>query len=150
MKEIKTQISINARPEKVWQALTDFENYPSWNPFVTAISGSKTVGEYLKVSVQPPDGSAMTFKPQVLAYKENEELRWKGKVLMKGIFDGEHYFMLKSEDNKTTNFVHGEKFSGFLVVLFGGMLDKTAIGFEKMNVALKNKCEEEQSKNHTA
>jgi len=28
-KEIKTEILINATPEKVWAILTDFENYPN-------------------------------------------------------------------------------------------------------------------------
>ena len=32
-KEIKTEILINAIPEKVWSIFTNFDNYPNWNPF---------------------------------------------------------------------------------------------------------------------
>jgi uncharacterized protein YndB with AHSA1/START domain len=34
MKEIRTEILINAQAYKVWKALTDFNSYPSWNPFI--------------------------------------------------------------------------------------------------------------------
>ena len=33
VREIKTQIEINAAPERVWAVLTDFQQTPSWNPF---------------------------------------------------------------------------------------------------------------------
>ena len=44
IKEIKTEIIINTKPEKVWEVLTDFENYPTWNPFIQNISGEQKVG----------------------------------------------------------------------------------------------------------
>ena len=40
MKEIKTEI-IDTKPEKVWEVLTDFENYPTWNPFIQNILENK-------------------------------------------------------------------------------------------------------------
>ncbi|MBX0333801.1 SRPBCC domain-containing protein [Pontibacter sp. HSC-14F20] len=141
MQHIETEILINASPEKVWTVLTDFERYPTWNPFIKSINGEKGLGKQLKVSIQPPDGTGMTFKPKVLAFDANKEFRWKGKLFFKGIFDGEHYFRLTDAGNGTTRFSHGEKFSGFLVALMGGTLDKTKVGFELMNEALKWECE---------
>ena len=41
MKEIKTEIIIDTKPDKVWEVLTDSENYPTWNPFIQNISGEK-------------------------------------------------------------------------------------------------------------
>ena len=32
MNRIETEISIDAKPQKVWQVLTDFEQYPNWKP----------------------------------------------------------------------------------------------------------------------
>ena len=43
-KEIKTEILINATPEKVWTILTNFDNYPNWNPFIKSIKGEVKVG----------------------------------------------------------------------------------------------------------
>ena len=78
-KEIKTSIVINATPQTVWSILTDFENYPNWNPFISSAEGEIAVGEKLKIT----DGG-MGFKPKVLVADENQELRWLGKLLFKG------------------------------------------------------------------
>jgi hypothetical protein len=142
MKTIETKIIINASTDKVWDTLMDFENYPTWNPFIKSISGDQKTGSNLVVSIHPPGASAMTFKPKILVNEFNKEFRWKGKLLITGIFDGEHYFILSSNGPDTTEFTQGEKFSGILVGIFGSILEKTKSGFELMNKALKEKCEE--------
>lgn len=141
MKLIETEILIDASPEKVWAILTNFENHPKWNPFIRSITGEKKIGEQLTVSIQPPGGNGMTFKPIVTSFKENKELRWKGKLGVQGIFDGEHYFQLIGQENNRTKLIHGERFSGILVALMGKALDKTKEGFELMNKSLKIESE---------
>ncbi len=141
MKEIKTEIIINSKPEKVWNILTNFEKYPEWNPFIKSILGNKKVGEQLIVKIQPPDGSGMTFKPLILKFEQDKEFRWLGKLLFKGIFDGEHYFKLSDNNDGMTTFIQGEKFNGLLVGLLGKTLEKTKNGFELMNKAIKIESE---------
>ncbi len=141
MKTIETEITIAAKPPKVWRILTDFEKHPEWNPFIRSIAGKKAVGEKLTISIQPPEGRGMTFKPVVLSYSENREFKWKGTLGVEGIFDGEHYFILSAKTDGTTRLIHGEKFSGILVNLLGSMLEKTKNGFEAMNNSLKAECE---------
>lgn len=82
----------------------------------------------------------MIFKPVVITFDSPNEFRRKDKLGISGLFDGEHYFVLKEEKNKT-RFNHGEKFSGILVDIFGKTLEKTRSGFELMNAALKAECE---------
>lgn len=41
---ISTEIDIAAPPSAVWSALTDYERYPDWNPFIIKVSGSKEGG----------------------------------------------------------------------------------------------------------
>lgn len=143
MQSIITRTTINTAPEKVWNILTDFKNYALWNPFVQGISGSKEVGERLKVEIAPPGQKTMTFKPQLLTFEPQEELRWKGHLLVKGIFDGEHFFQLNLLQDGTTEFIHGENFSGVLSrFLLKKMGDATRQGFEAMNSALKEKAEQ--------
>ena len=84
----------------------------------------------------------MTFKPVVLVFEENKELRWRGKLWFAGIFDGEHRFVLKANEDGLTEFIHAEKFSGILVPFMRKMLNgRTKNGFVKMNEALKKKVE---------
>lgn len=143
-KEIKTAILIHATPVKVWATLTDFDNYPSWNPFVKFLRGDVKVGNKITVQLEQSKGKTMTFKPKVLAFDVNKEFRWQGHLLFKGLFDGEHKFELVDNGNGTTTFCHSEKFNGLLVSLFSKQLDtNTKTGFEAMNKKLKEIAEQE-------
>jgi hypothetical protein len=141
-KELKTEITINATPEKVWAILTDFKNYPIWNPFIKSLTGNVAVGETITARLEPPKANAMTFKPKVLVFEKNKKFVWLGHLLFKGLFDGEHSFELIDNKNGTTTFIHSEKFKGILVPLFNKMLDNsTREGFILMNEKLKERAE---------
>jgi len=143
MKELKTEILINTTPQKVWAILVDFKNYHEWNPFITSITGNVVVGSKITARLEPPKASGMTFKPKVLVFEKNKELRWLGNLLFPGLFDGEHKFELIDNGNGTTTFKQSEKFRGILVPLFKKMLDiNTTNGFNLMNQKLKELAEQ--------
>ena len=139
-RRIESAIDIAAPPAAVWTALTDFAAYPDWNPFIRRLQGEARIGARLEVTVQPPGGRAMTFRPTVRAAEPNRELRWLGRVLMPGLFDGEHGFRLEPVASGC-RFHHGETFNGLLVPLFAGTLAATGQGFVAMNEALKRRVE---------
>ena len=142
MKELKSKININAPSSQVWDTLMDFQNYNAWNPFIKSISGDAITGNNLNVQIQPPGQNPMDFQPTVLKAEKNREFRWKGKLFMKGIFDGEHYFILESVSPTETILHHGEQFTGILSGLLLKMIGKSTLeGFVSMNLALKNKLE---------
>ena len=143
MREIRTQIEIDAPPSEVWVVLTDFACHAEWNPFIRSITCGLEQGAQLAVSIQPPGRKAMTFKPKLLNVVPNEELRWLGRLLLPGIFDGEHIFELRAIDGgQCTRFVHREEFGGVLVpLLWKGLDTDTRRGFEEMNRALKERVE---------
>lgn len=142
--EIATEIEFKATPEKVWKVLTDFQKYPKWNPLIKSISGKKKEGKKLTVQIKPPNRKPMTFSPVILTFEKNKELRWLGKLGVKGIFDGEHYFRIIEQGNGSVKFEQGEIFSGILVGLMPKLLKDTKLGFENMNKALKEACEKEK------
>lgn len=142
MHQIDTQIEIEAPAERVWSLLIDFASHSRWNPFVRSIEGTPEVGQPLKVFIQPPGSNGMQFRPTVLVVEPNRELRWKGKLFLPGLFDGEHYFRLDSKPEGGLTFRQGEMFSGILVPLFRRSLDgATKQGFAAMNEALKREVE---------
>ena len=141
-KEIKTQITIEAAPSRVWEILTDFEQYPTWNPFIKSIKGQVETGAKIIVRLEPPGAKGMTFKPKVLAFKQNKEFRWIGHLFFPGLFDGEHRFELIDNGNGTTTFIQAEKFKGILVRMLSKMLDGSTLnGFKEMNERLKKEAE---------
>ena len=140
MKSIRTEVIIDTNKEKVWEVLMSFEDYSKWNPFIKKISGSGIKGELLDVIIENPGKKPMKFKPQVLANIESKEFRWKGKLYVKGLFDGEHYFKLEDVEGGKTRLIHGENFKGILSGLILKMIKEDTIkGFESMNQALKSK-----------
>ncbi|MCZ7556481.1 MAG: SRPBCC domain-containing protein [Bacteroidia bacterium] len=140
--ELRTEIQIEAPPEQVWAILTDFTAYPVWNPFITAIHGVPEAGTLLRVQLRLNGGKPMALRPRVVAAHAPHEFRWLGKLLLPGIFDGEHRFTIEGTPRGGSLFRQEETFSGILVPLFrGSLLRKTRDAFEKMNQALKARAE---------
>lgn len=139
---ITTEIEIDAPPSAVWTELYATEAYGDWNPFVRRISGDLEVGKRLEVTVGAVGNTPMDFTPEVLVADEDAELRWVGRLGFRGIFDGEHYFILEETDRGTTLFRHGETFTGVLgYPLLALIREDTHNGFLEMNEALKARVE---------
>jgi len=144
-RNLNSEIVIEAPSDAVWNVLMNHEAYSEWNPFIKKISGSTQPGEYLETTLQTGGNDPMVFKPIVLKNQLSKEFRWKGKLGIKGIFDGEHYFILEEITPNRTRFIQGENFTG----LFSGLLMKmigedTKGGFISMNNALKARVEKQQ------
>lgn len=142
MRELRTEIEINASAEKVWQMLIDFDAYPQWNPFIRSVEGKAETNSKLKIFIQPTGARGMKFRPTVLKVEPQKELRWLGSLFVRGLFDGEHIFTIAPVSETSVRFAQREKFSGLLVPLFWRSLDKdTRRGFNEMNAALKQRAE---------
>ena len=130
--------------------LLDFTAYPEWNPFIRRISGKAVVGERLEVYIQPPGARGMLFRPTVLSVEANHQFRWLGKLWVRGLFDGEHAFIIEQQDTNRVHFIQQETFSGILVLLLASTLQATQRGFDAMNQALKDRVEKAASRTETA
>ncbi|MVZ64959.1 SRPBCC domain-containing protein [Sphingobacterium sp. DK4209] len=143
MKEIiETHVLINKSAKAIWNILSDFKSYPSWSPTIRFFEGVPVVGKRRQVSLQQPGGTAIKMNPIFLKIDLNEELRWKGRLGLNGIFDGEHYFILKAISDQQTLLIQGEIFTGILVPFLKKMIHgNTLAGFEAFNQAIKERAE---------
>lgn len=142
MHTIHTTIEIDASPDQVWSVLVDFPSHASWNPFFASVAGDAIVGATLRIAARKDDGSeGVVFRPVVLDVEPGRRLRWKGKLLVRGLFDGTHDFRLEALDDGRTRLHHGEEFRGLLVPLFGRILRDTEVGFRDFNQALADRVE---------
>jgi hypothetical protein len=142
MRQIQTVVDIAADRATVWNVLTDFAAYPEWNPFVRRIEGEPKSGEWLKVTLQLPGMSAISFRSQVQPADVPSEFGWRGHLLIPSLFSGHHQFHLQAR-GEATRLHHFEQFSGILVPLMWWKIEAPSrIGFEAMNAALKARAEE--------
>ena len=95
MKELTTEIEFEGTPEEVWDVLVDLPAYGEWNPFMKKIEGEPKTGAKLEVRMEPEGERAMTFRPTVLTAEPGRELKWLGHLLVPGIFDGEHRWLIE-------------------------------------------------------
>ena len=135
MRELHTEIIIDAPPERVWQVLTDFAAFPDWNPLLREIRGELVVGKRLYVKLALGK-HAVPIKPVVVRVEPNRALVWRGSLPIPGLFRGQHAFELEPQGQSQTRFHHWERFDGVLVRLLGSVLEQTKRAFEQMNVAL--------------
>lgn len=141
-KEIRSDIEIQASPEAVWKALTDFESFREWNTFMRPVVGQAQEGAKLRVQIRPPGGRAMAFRPKVTKVVQNRELRWLGRLWIPGLLDGEHIFEIEPMEPDRVRFVQREVFSGLLVPLMAKRIEEQTLpGFGEMNRALKESVE---------
>jgi hypothetical protein len=141
MRRVATSITIAAPPDRVWQVLTDFATYGDWNPFIRAASGDLALGGRLEVAILPPGGRAMVFKPVVTALRPNQIFRWKGRLFLPGLFEGDHQFRLTATPGGTV-FDHEERFTGLLPAVMGDeAFARIERGFTLMNEALRQRAD---------
>ena len=143
MREIRTETTIAAPPERVWDVLTKFSEFPQWNSFLRIDRGAPVPGTRLSVTITPVGRRSMTFRPTVEVADSPRELRWLGRVGIPGLFDGRHRFEIHPEGTDRVRFVQAEEFRGILVglVLRSGLARSTRDGFEQMNEALRARAE---------
>jgi hypothetical protein len=144
MKELRTEIEFEGTPQGVWDVLTDLPAYAEWNPFIKKIDGEARTGAKLEVRMEPEGERAMTFRPTVLSAEPGRELKWLGHLLLPGIFDGEHRWLIEEASSGKVRFTQSERFGGILVPFLWKKLRDggTAKGFRAMNEALARRVSE--------
>jgi hypothetical protein len=142
MKELRTEIEIQASPDKVWQVLTSLDKYPEWNPFIHHAIGKAKVGEIVDIDFQP-DSKGLKLHCTVVKVDKNRELCWKYHVTLPGLFRGEHSFIIEQIEGNKVRFIDQEIFNGLLVPLQAKDIDTNSRqGFEAMDKALKARAEQ--------
>ncbi len=139
---IRSEIDIHAPAARVWDLLADLSAYPDWNPFIRRAEGTLAEGARLRLELQIPDGMRMKIRPRLISVVEPAEIRWIGHLLVPGLFDGDHRFLLIPIEPTRTRLVQEETFRGALAPVFGGWIGAGARrGFAAMNQSAKTRLE---------
>jgi hypothetical protein len=85
----------------------------------------------------------MTMRPTVLVAEPARELRWLGRLIMPGLFDGEHRFTIEEREPSRVTFSQDERFRGLLVPFLRKLIEvDTLTTFHAVNEALARRVVE--------
>ena len=144
MREVRTEIKINAPKAKVWDILMDFDTWAEWNPIVTKAGGSAAIGEALTMTMAGPDGGdAQSYSPVITEFSPPDSFRWNAKMGASFLFSNDKILEL-TETESGTHLVHSETFSGLMAAMMWGKM-KAGVPpmLNSMNEALKTLAEKE-------
>lgn len=123
--------SIDADQDKVWNILTNAQNFPSWNSTVISIDGEIKEGE--KIKLKSTLDPSRTFKLKVKEAKSPEKLVWGDAM-------GQRTYLIEKSSSGVT-FTMTEKIGGFLFPLFAKKIPSFDESFEQFARDLKTEAE---------
>jgi hypothetical protein len=140
--EIETSVAVAAPAERVWEVLTAFADWPAWHPTVDRFAGTAAVGERLRFRVRVSDrGRTLTVRPTVVAVERARLLRWRVRLLVPGLLDATHEFVLQPTPAGGTRVVQRERVSGALAGMARTMIARTERDNARADAALKARVE---------
>jgi len=140
---IKANIIINARPEQVWKALTDFENLKNWSSSFYGLQGKFEKNRDVEIVFKTPLGKNK-MKKKLFHFEEGQSFGWTGVFLL-GMSDY-HMHTLKALSDGRTEFTQTDGLQGGASFLLGKMLEKQMQkGYEVFNQELKSFVENNKS-----
>ncbi len=141
MAENKFTITINikASKEDVWNAVTDFSSYSSWNSILLMKNNDRLdVGKKFDVTIFNNNGRKSTFKAITISKDPMNSFSAKQIILANWFFTATHYFVVKEVEEAETKFIQSWVFKGLLFKPFKKMIFKQLALFNTMNAELKS------------
>lgn len=142
MSNVRTSIRIAAPPERVWEILTDFADYPRWNSVISRVRADLRRDGAITFRIKIEATPELRFAAKIVRFTPGRELAWRGGApVVPALAWGEHYFQVSPVEGGS-ELVHGEDFGGLLGLLLRGKnharVTRTYDGF---NQALKARAE---------
>ncbi len=141
-KAYSATVDIDATPDQIWDVVTDFASYKSWNPLLSNVEGNLTVGSSLRVET--------TFIPMALPatvkiVRKPHHFEWEDHVPL-GLLTPVFSVNLIPMTENRTRVVIAESFTGPLLPVAGGYLDgNMPPRYEAMAQALAKQVEKNKT-----
>ena len=135
-KSLHNEITINASPEKVWEVLTDTDNYEEWNPVMKLLEGEIREGNQVTYQFTQDPKNISKIPSKVKKVVPYQLLNQGGGMPIILTFD--HQYILEAIDQGTKLTIH-EDYRGIGVNFWNPKPVETA--YKKLNKAIKQRSE---------
>lgn len=141
VREIRTEIEINAPIEKVWSTLMAIDKWQDWSPIIKRASGSASLGSTLNITMISEAGKegadGPNYEPIITDFNEPTYFRFSTEMMAGFIFTNNKIFKLE-KTNSSTKLIHIEQFSGMMTpIMWGKVQENVPAMLNSMNEALK-------------
>jgi len=147
MKEINTEITINAPKKIIWNILTDFPAYSEWNPFLIKVIGEASPNGNV-FFIAKSEGAIVPILANIMEYEFEKKFSWGGPPLtwFKSIFGAEHFFIIEEISPTQCRFKNNERMEGVVADAMWALIEKSERAYHEMNKALKKRAEADNKK----
>ncbi|MCH9843920.1 MAG: SRPBCC domain-containing protein [Alphaproteobacteria bacterium] len=143
MKEIRTEIDINASVAKVWEIISNLDDWATWNKMVTGASGKITQGATLSITMRgKSEGAEHSYAPTVIECDAPKYFRFRASMGNRLMMTNYKICQLEDNNNGGTKFTHIEQFSGLMVPFIWKKMEQgVPMMLAMMNKNLKQQAE---------
>jgi uncharacterized protein YndB with AHSA1/START domain len=139
---VHDEMVVNAPRQLVWKLLTEFEDYDTWNPYITEAEGTARTGAEVDLRMTLAGETQTSAECDVITVKHLRKLYWRCRDHgMPGLLDREHVFRLlpMGPDGTQVRVVYDGRWEGILLP-FTEVGNRKA-GYRRMIFALKQHAE---------
>ena len=143
MQTVKTEIEIQAPPEKVWNIIADIDKWHEWSPTINASRGKAALGSTVTITMMSKEAGkdGPKYSPKIIRLDEPKYFHWRAHMMAGFIFTNDKIIELEKTD-AGTKVTHKETFKGLLAALMKGQMEKGVPPMlNMMNDALKQLSE---------
>lgn len=140
MFKVEARTVIDAPVDVVWETLVDYTQYDKWSTMLIPLDTTPPqLGNTVHLKLSLESGMSYDFKPVIIKLDQNEHYAWLQKTGFRGMFDGEHHFVLTDLGDNQTELHNYEIYSGVLSPIFKRlpMMQGADEGFEAINQQIK-------------
>jgi uncharacterized protein YndB with AHSA1/START domain len=135
---------INAPVEKVWEALTDCQEYENWNPFIVKADGVPHEGASIEVACAFDSGKAIRGTAQVTAHEHHKHLGWQLSSSIPGFRSWSVDIKVNEDGGQGTDLSVSTSLSGLSSLVMGPRIDDVQSGFQRMADAMNKRFSKTQ------
>ena len=113
---IEKRIGVNAPSDRIWEILSDLENWHSWNPYETGVTGALAFGAGISLTEALPGMAERHVQARLGDWQPYSQLVWVEKRGF--MFNAIRYYEIEELERGNCIVANGVIFSGLRGELF--------------------------------
>ena len=138
---VEHRTGVQAPAEILWEVISDFETWNTWNPVHPRIEAALRIGTPVSVDLVVESQPARTIEAVVQDWVPYEQLHWRS-TRMRGLITTIRYLEIERMSDVGSTFSNGELFMGPLVRLVSrDERRRLRAAYTRMGEAVKTRAE---------